>query len=216
MKYSAIIFDLDGTLLDTLEDIADSMNSTLSHYGFPEHDLDSYRYFVGEGVEMLVRRSLPEGKLDKGFIDQCISKMKEEYGKRWANKTRPYPGIPAMLDALTSGGVIMAVLSNKPEEFTKLVIASLLPHWHFPIVLGSGASYPKKPDPTAALMVAQTVKIPPQEFLFLGDSSIDMKTAVNAGMHPVGALWGFRTADELTASGAQALLEHPADLLKLL
>ena len=216
MKYRAIIFDLDGTLLDTLEDIADSMNSMLSHYGFPEHDLDSYRYFVGEGVEMLVRRSLPEDKLDKGFIDQCISKMKEEYGKRWANKTRPYPGIPAMLDALTRRGILMAVLSNKPEEFTKLVIASLLPQWHFHIVLGSGASYPKKPDPTAALMVAQTVKIPPQEFLFLGDSSTDMKTAVNAGMHPVGALWGFRTADELTASGAQALLEHPGDLLKLL
>jgi phosphoglycolate phosphatase len=216
MKYRAIIFDLDGTLLDTLEDIADSMNSMLSHYGFPEHDLDSYRYFVGEGVEMLVRRSLPEDKLDKGFIDQCISKMKEEYGKRWANKTRPYPGIPAMLDALTRRGILMAVLSNKPEEFTKLVIASLLPQWHFHSIIGSNSSFPKKPDPTTALMIAQAANIPPSEFIFLGDSGTDMKTAVNARMHPVGALWGFRTADELTASGAQALLEHPGDLLKLL
>jgi phosphoglycolate phosphatase len=111
---------------------------------------------------------------------------------------------------------MMAVLSNKPDEFTKLVIASLLPHWHFHIVLGSGAAYPKKPDPAAALMIAATVQISPQEFLFLGDSGIDMKTAVNAGMHPVGVLWGFRGADELTASGAQVLITQPSDVLQLL
>ena len=215
MAYQAIIFDLDGTLLDTLEDLADSMNSVLNEYGLPEHDLTSYRYFVGEGVEVLVRKSLPSEKRTDTFIAHCVMRMKEEYGKRWAKKTRPYIGIPEMLDAVTSRGIRMAVLSNKPDEFTRLIVTSLLPRWQFPVILGSRSSLPKKPDPTAALLIAETLHIPPRNVLFLGDTRIDMETARAAGMYPVGVLWGFRTSDELTSSGARALISNPAELLEL-
>lgn len=216
MKYKAIIFDLDGTLLDTLEDIADSMNSVLKHLGFPKHNLNAYKYFVGEGLERLVRRVLPEDKLEEGLVAQCIGRMRDEYRKRWADKTHPYPEVPELLDALSIRGVKLAILSNKPDDFTKVIVAKFLPHWKFVSILGANDAMPKKPDPTAALTIAETLNIPPHECLFLGDSNIDMETAQAAGMYPVGALWGFRTAEELTESGAKSLVEKPTELLKLL
>jgi phosphoglycolate phosphatase len=202
MNFKAVIFDLDGTLLDTLEDIADATNSVLSRFGFPQPDREAYKYFIGEGIETLVRRALPKDKLDEPLIGQCVAIMREEYGKRWANKTHPYREIPEILDALTIRRIKMAVLSNKPDEFTKEMVTAFLPTWHFAVIQGEKLSVPKKPDPTAALGIADTLRIPPRAFLFLGDSDIDMKTALAAGMCPVGVLWGFRTAEELVASGA--------------
>jgi phosphoglycolate phosphatase len=216
MRYRAVLFDLDGTLLDTLEDIADSVNIVLSRSGLPEHDIESYRYFIGEGIEELAMRALPEDMQDEATINEYVAAIREEYGGRWANKTRPYQGIPELLDTLTARGIKMAILSNKPDNLTGITVSSLLSDWRFECVIGAAPAVPIKPDPSMALEIARRLDIPPGEFIYLGDGDTDMKTAVAAGMYPVGALWGFRTAAELTASGASKLIDKPADLLELL
>lgn len=216
MHFEAIIFDLDGTLLDTIEDLTDSMNEVLARFGFPGHGQEAYKYFVGEGVETLVLRALPADRADEATIRQCVNAMREEYGRRWDKKTHPYPGVPELLDALHQREIHLAVLSNKVQDFTQICVARLLPNWSFQVVLGARPMVPKKPDPTAALEIAQIMGLNQDQFLYLGDTATDMKTAVAAGMFPLGALWGFRTAQELTANGAKALLEKPLDLLQYL
>jgi phosphoglycolate phosphatase len=216
MKYRAVLFDLDGTLLDTLQDIADSANKALHHLGFPRHELEAYKYFVGDGREILAIRSLPEHHRDTAKVRKLVDLINREYSKCWADHTRPYRGITALLDDLTVKRIKIAVLSNKAHELTEMMVSKMLSRWHFDAVVGASSSIPKKPDPTAALKITRQLGILPSEFLYLGDSDIDMKTAANAGMHPVGALWGFRTRDELIAGGAKALIENPCDLLRLL
>lgn len=213
MRYQGIIFDLDGTLLDTLADLADSMNTTLEKNGFPGHGLEAYKYFVGDGMENLVRRALPAGNRDNETVARCVEGMREEYGRRWAEKTRPYPGVPEMLTEISRQGLVMAVLSNKPDDFTRMTVDKLLAEWRFDVVFGARPSMPKKPHPAGALEIAKVLNIPPSGFLYLGDTGTDMRTAVAAGMFPAGALWGFRTAGELIESGAKLLLEKPTDLL---
>lgn len=215
MKFRAVLFDLDGTLLDTIEDLADSMNAVLDKFGFPVHDIKEYKYFIGDGIANLVRRALPPESRSEETINCCVDAMRQEYGRRWADKTCPYRGIPELLDGLHARGLKMAVLSNKLDEVTKLVVAKLLPRWKFEFVLGERPLVPKKPNPAAALEIARLMNIRPCEFLYLGDTSIDMKTANAAGMYAVGALWGFREAGELTAGGAKILIENPVDLLAL-
>jgi phosphoglycolate phosphatase len=216
MNFHAVLFDLDGTLLDTLDDLADSTNFALRQLGFPEHPAESYKLFVGDGMEKLIRRSVPEDRCDPATLAKCISVMREQYAVRWAEKTRPYDGIPDLLDALTSRGVRMAVFSNKPDEFTQLCVARLLAGWHFEIVLGADPTLPKKPDPAGARQIAERFHVEPAEVVYLGDTGTDMQTAVAANMFPVGGLWGFRTADELIANGARLLLQKPLDLLRVL
>ncbi len=211
-----MLFDLDGTLLDTVQDLAESVNAVLSRLGFPEHDIEAYKYFVGDGVEELARRALPEGRRDQATLAKSIAAIREEYSRRWANNTRPYEGIPELLDALTAGNVRMAILSNKPDDSTKATVARLLPNWRFDPVVGASPSVAMKPDPGAALAIARSLNIPPDTFLYLGDTGTDMKTARAAGMYPVGALWGFRTAEELTESGARTIIRDPVQLLDLL
>ena len=216
MPCQAVLFDLDGTLLDTLEDLAVSMNAVLARHGLPQHDLASYQYHVGDGVENLVRRTLPADRRTSAFIAPCVAEMRAEYSRRWKDKTRPYPGIPELLDALVARSVRLAVLSNKPDEMTRLTVSTLLPRWRFDAVRGERAGIPRKPDPAAALDIAAELGLPAGAFLYLGDTNTDMQTAVAAGMFAVGALWGFRPAEELRASGAQALLAQPLELLKFL
>jgi phosphoglycolate phosphatase len=216
LKYPGIIFDLDGTLLDTIEDLADSMNQVLTDLGFPTHTLGAYKYFVGEGVEALIRRALPEDQLRPELLDHCLGALREEYSRRWENKTRPYAGIPDLLDHLTGMGLKMAILSNKLDHFTRIMVASLLPRWKFDPVFGARPAVPKKPDPAGALEIAEALHLTPDHFIYLGDTGIDMKTASAAGMVPIGVLWGFRPADELRDQGAKWLIEKPADLISLI
>jgi phosphoglycolate phosphatase len=216
MKYKAIMFDLDGTLLDTLEDLGNSMNSVLEQYGFPKHPLEAYKYFVGDGVENLVLRAIPEGKRDQTTLTCCVAAMREEYGRRWMEKTHPYPGIPQLLDALTEHNIKMAIFSNKQDEFTQVTVNKYLSKWQFETVVGARPSVPKKPDPTVPLKIAQKMGVAPAAFLYVGDTNTDMQTANAAGMHAVGALWGFRQADELLSSGAMVLVKEPSDILQLL
>ena len=216
MKYKAVMFDLDGTLLDTSEDLTDSMNVVLGRLGFPTHDPETCKNFVGDGVEMFAFRALPENHRDEATVAKCAVGMREEYRKRWARKTRPYDGIPELLDGLTLLNLKMAILSNKPDDATKEMVAELLSRWQFDPVAGALPSVPKKPDPTLAVEISQRLLIPPEKFLYLGDTGTDMKTARAAGMFPVGVLWGFRTAEELRDTGAKVLVKYPTDVLDLL
>jgi phosphoglycolate phosphatase len=213
MKFKAVIFDLDGTLLDSVEDLADSMNFVLRHFEFPEHDLNAYKFFVGNGMEVLVRKALPESHRDEKMVSQCFKTMKEEYSRRCVLKTRPYKGIPALLDGFAGRGLKMAILSNKPDAFTRKMVSFFFPCWHFDMALGARPDWPKKPDPQVALYVAERMGLPPRDFLYMGDTFIDMKTSTSAGMYPLGVLWGFRRTDELIAGGARMLLRAPEDLL---
>jgi phosphoglycolate phosphatase len=216
MKYKAVLFDLDGTLLDTLADLGESMNAVLKRFGFPEHQLESYKYHVGDGVCELCRRVLPPDRLDETTLKAVAQAMRAEYGSRWDRKTRPYDGVSELLNGLTVHGIKMAILSNKPHDFTRLCVQKLLGQWHFDVVQGLDESIQKKPHPLGAQTVAKKLGFLPANFIYLGDTNTDMKTAVAAGMYPAGALWGFRTADELTANGAKLLIAKPTDLLKLI
>jgi phosphoglycolate phosphatase len=214
--FRAILFDLDGTLLDTLEDLTNSMNSVLRREGFPEHRQDAYRYFVGEGMLNLVKRALPEDRRDSGTVAKCLQAVREEYRNHWADTTRPYFGVPKTLNWLDDHGVKKAILSNKGAEITTSAVERFLPYWDFTVVRGAVEGIPLKPDPTAALAVAQEMSMDPSDFCYLGDTATDMQTAVAAGMYPVGATWGFREARELQDSGAKTLLERPAELAEFL
>lgn len=216
MKFEAVLFDLDGTLLDSIEDLTDSMNIVLDGFGFPGHDAEACKNFVGDGVEMFALRALPENRRDEATVAQCAAKMRAEYRKRWSLKTRPYDGIPELLDDLTLRHLKLAVLSNKPEESTKEMVAELLSKWRFYPVAGARPSVPKKPDPILAIEISQQLRMPADKFLYLGDTGTDMKTARGAGMFAVGALWGFRTAEELKDTGAEVLVAHPSEVLQLL
>lgn len=216
MKYRGAIFDLDGTLLDSLQDLADSMNQVLKSEGLPFHPVEDYKYFVGNGMYNLVMRTLPPEKREESYINHCYKLMNMEYEKRWADTTKPYEGIPELLDKLTNLKFKLAVLSNKPHRFTQLVVEKLLPHWKFDVVFGQRQGVPRKPDPAGAFEIAEILGIPPKEFLYFGDSGTDMTTAKAAGMFAVGVLWGFRTADELLESGADLLIEKPTDIFEFI
>ena len=215
MSFKAAIFDLDGTLLDTIRDLADSMNAVLQRLGFPTHPIEAHKVFVGDGLESYVRRSLPEGTDDE-TVRRGMKMEQEEYGARWAVNTRPYDGVPEMLASLYEMGIPRAVLSNKPDAFTKLTVEKLLPDCRFDIVQGVLPDVPKKPDPTAATEIAGRLGARPEEVLFLGDSNTDMKTATAAGMYAVGAVWGFRTPEELNENGAKVLANHPSEVVDIL
>jgi phosphoglycolate phosphatase len=165
---------------------------------------------------VLACRALPEDHRYEKTVDRISFEIEEVYSRRWVEHTAPYPGIPELLDALTGLGIRMAILSNKPQEPAELSVFRLLRRCHFDTVEGERPGVPLKSDPSGALKIARWMKMKPVEFLYLGDSATDMKTAVAANMYPVGALWGFRTADELLEGGAMTSIQTPADLLPLL
>jgi phosphoglycolate phosphatase len=216
MRYRAVIFDLDGTLLDTLDDLATAANSVLAAMDMPVHPVDAYRYFVGDGVRTLMERVLPESARLPEKVDQAVDAFQTEYAKNWHDRTIPYPGVVEMLDWLTAEGIKLSILSNKPDAFTKLCVQRLLPQWVFNPLLGQRPGIPKKPDPAAALEIAHLLGVRPSEVLYVGDTATDMQTACSAGMDSVGVLWGFRTVAELQAAGARHVITHPDKLLPIL
>ncbi|MFC1896101.1 HAD family hydrolase [Thermodesulfobacteriota bacterium] len=216
MTYSAVLFDLDGTLLDTLDDIADASNRVLASQGFPVHGRDRYQAFIGDGAATLVTRALPDVYRDERTIATCLKAFREEYGQAWDVKTRVFPGVCEMLDALEQRRIRLAILSNKPHEFTLKCAERYLSEWPFRVVLGQREGVPRKPDPTGGLEAAVWLGISPGCCVYVGDSAVDMRTALAAGMFPVAVLWGYRTAQELSGAGARVLIENPLQLLDVL
>lgn len=216
MIFEAVLFDLDGTLIDTLEDIGDAVNRVLSKNKFPTHATFTYRKFVGDGSRTLMERALPKEHRNDKNIDVCLKEYVEDYSRNYNVKSKLYFGIANLLDRLKAKSVKLAILSNKPDAMTKTCVNAFLPKWDFDVVFGQRDSVPCKPNPQGALEIAKKMSIPPSNFLYLGDTATDMKTAVSAGMFPVGVLWGFRSSKELKENGACAIIDQPLAVLDLL
>ena len=206
----AVLFDLDGTLTNTLDDIADSMNHALQLNGLPSHPVDAYRYMVGNGARKLAERAIGERK---DLLDAVYNAYMEHYKDHAADKTCAYEGTTQLLKALIQRGILICVLSNKPHRDTVTVVNHYFPDIRFDAVQGQVEGVPVKPDPAGALALARKLNTDPSDFAYLGDTGVDMTCAVRAGMHPFGALWGFRDADELKKTGAEILLKSPPELL---
>lgn len=213
MKFKAVVFDLDGTLLNTLNEIAYTVNSVLKRHNLPTHDVESYRQFIGDGVIKLVYRSLPEALRDGEDFADCLDDVLVEYGNNLNKYTVVYDGITKMLDELTRLGVRMAILSNKAHEFMPGVMEQYFTQWKFEFVFGARKGLPVKPNPFSAIEIAKLMNLPVEEIIYIGDSDVDMKTAIGAGMYPVGAGWGLRGREELLANGAKLVIDHPLELI---
>ncbi|NTW10663.1 MAG: HAD family hydrolase [Chlorobiaceae bacterium] len=214
MSFKAVIFDLDGTLLNTLQDIVHTLNTVLARRNYPVHTLDECRFLVGHGLKELVRKALPEKAATPETIDLVLADLVEVYSENWNVHSRPYPGIPTLLDRLSELGIRKAILSNKAHEFTQLCADILLGNWKFDAVLGYSSGMEAKPDPEGAFRVSGLLGVQPSSILYVGDSGIDMLTASRAGMYPLGVLWGFRPESELLDHGAKSLVKHPEEILR--
>lgn len=209
-----MLFDLDGTLLDTLEDISSAMNHALGTRGLPPHGPEDYRQFIGEGVRRLVQRAVAASGGDAGLEAEVFTEYRRRYAERLVETTRPYPGIPELLEALRGRGVPVGVLSNKPDDATRALVGRFFPG-RVEVARGERPGTPPKPDPASALEVARELGAEAAECLFVGDTKVDMQTARRAGMRPVGVLWGFRGRDELEAHGAEVIVARPEEILAL-
>ncbi len=214
MPIRAIAFDLDGTLLDSLRELAASANAALEAMGLPAHPEDAYRRFVGDGMDMLARRALPGDEPSPEDIARLAEAVRAQYERRWP-ESRPYPGVAELLDALAGRGLPAMILSNEPDAFTRRIVERTLGGWPWAAVRGAMPGTPLKPDPAGALALAQAMGLDPSHMALVGDSDVDVLTARAAGMRAVGALWGFRGRAELAAAGAHALIASPPDLLDL-
>jgi len=215
LKEKTVIFDLDGTLIDSIKDIALATNIVLEELGFKKHPLDDYENFVGDGALMLLTNALPTD-VNKSIIDKALVLFKKYYGDRIHKNTKPYEGIYEMLDELTKHNTTLAVLSNKPHEFTVEFIEHFFSRYPFCEVHGQKDNVPKKPDPKGAINISQALNIPENKIFFIGDTATDMKTAKNAGMTAIGVSWGYRKVDELIASGADYIAKTPEHLTQIL
>lgn len=212
-KYAAVLFDLDGTLIDSLEDLADSANKALTDYGYKTHPVEAYKKFIGNGFRQLVKNACPEDT-DESVIDVIFENARNIYNKNYLKKTCLYDNISDLLHKLEDMGIKMAVCSNKPDDFTNDIVNQLIGKDFFGVVFGERAGIPRKPDPAALLEAAGCLNVRPEETIYLGDSGGDMISAEKAGMLAAGALWGFRERQELVENGAKVLLSDPLELMQ--
>ena len=209
-----VIFDLDGTLLDSIEDIASSMNKVLESLQLPTHKIEDYKYFVGGGVDILVENAL--NNQSKEIKDEVIKRFKIEYDGKLHSKTLPYDGIYDLLDELKKLDINLAVLSNKPHEFTVSYVNHFFKNYNFKEIHGQKKDVPKKPDPKAALDIVKCLDSSCENTYFIGDTKIDMQTAKSANMTAIGVLWGFRDEKELRDFGADFIVSNPLEILKII
>lgn len=210
------IFDLDGTLIDSLGDLAGACNAVLRKRGLPEHEKDAYKYFVGDGVGKLIERMLPEHARTPDICADCRRAFDTYYHDHCMDTTAPYDGILPLLDALAAQGVKTAVLSNKPDGFARQICDTIFGVGRFSVVFGQREGVPNKPDPAGILQVIQLTGETPAATVMIGDSGMDMEAAVRAGVCGIGAAWGFRTAQELRMAGAQSIADTPQQLAQKL
>ncbi|GAB4186009.1 MAG: HAD family hydrolase [Phycisphaeraceae bacterium] len=218
MQYQAVIFDLDGTLLDTLADLTAAVNHVLQRVRVNPIDTTACRRMIGNGARVLIQRALQARQIpvEPGELDRLLQQFLTYYARHKFDQTRPYEGVPHVLDTLTERGYRLAVLSNKPHPATVEMVNELLDRWHFDPVFGQRADVPLKPDPTAALMICETLILAPHQVAFVGDSGEDMATAKAAGMFAVGVTWGMREESDLRTHGADVIVHHPEQLLQVL
>jgi len=214
-EYRGCIFDLDGTLLNTLEDITDSMNSVLEKRNFPLRTTEEIKVFVGDGLRTLVLKSLPES-IRYDFEEECLLEMREAYALKYREKTHKYEGIDKLIEYLMKNMIKMGVLSNKADDFTKKITEHYFGSGLFSSIIGETEGMPRKPAPDGALKIAKEFSIKPAEMIYIGDTNADMFTAINSGMFPIGAGWGFRGEDELRESGARVILKNPTQLITMM
>ena len=216
IRYSLAIFDLDGTLLDTLPDIATAANEVLDNMGLPTHPPEDYSGFIGSGVVVLFERALPEIQRSPQTIRECAARFVDSYKRHWNQRTKPYDQIPELLDALLAAGYKLAILSNKPDPFTKMCVAEYFSAIPFSPVFGQREGIGRKPDPQAVYEINKLSGVPAAQLIFVGHTTVDVKTAKNAGICAAGATWGYWPREELVLSGADFLVDHPLELLSLL
>lgn len=213
MKH-AVIFDLDGTLLNTLGDLRAATNHALEVRGLPPHSMEEIRQFIGNGIRLLIRRAMPEGT-PEAEIDAALDDFKAYYAAHIHDRTVPYDGIPQLLTALRKRGIKVAVLSNKIDSASQQLIEYFFPE-KTDVVFGEHVGVPRKPDPTSCRMVMQQLGVQPEQVLYVGDSGTDMQTAKNAGLYAVGVTWGFRSKEVLLEYGADVLVHRPEQILQIL
>jgi phosphoglycolate phosphatase len=213
MNHLSIIFDLDGTLLDTLCDIAETANAVLARHGLPVHTKQEYKHFVGDGLRALMETITPQGANETTINNYCQMFM-QLYADTWTNNCRPYDGIDDMLAAIKKKGLGMAVLSNKPHAFTKLFVDRYFPQKTFTSVYGQREGIAKKPDPAAALEIAKEQGAIPEKIFFVGDTPIDIRTGKASGMMTVAVTWGFRSIHELQKESPDIIINRPMELLQ--
>ena len=210
--YKTVVFDLDGTLLNTIDDLADAGNRVCAARGWPQHTVEEYKYFVGNGIPKLVERfSPPEARTPDQLAD-TLAAFQADYGAHLRDKTAPYPGIPALLARLQAAGVQLAVFRNKADPLARQVVADYFDAALFDAVRGALPGVPTKPAPQGTLALMQAIGADPAATLYVGDSNVDVDTAHNAGLPCCGVLWGFRTRQELTDAGAEHLAANAEEL----
>ncbi len=214
MKYKAVLFDLDGTLVNTLRDLADSVNHVLGQFSLPTHSVESYKWRVGNGARMMISRSLPEDQQE--LLGEVLPRQQAYYGEHYCDTSRPYPGVPEAVAELKRRGLKMAVLSNKPDGHTQGIVRRLFGADVFDLVMGKREDMPLKPDPASALWVAEQLGVRPAEVIYVGDTRVDMETASRAGMLAVGVTWGYRDRQELLENGARILVDRAEQLIECL
>ena len=210
------IFDLDGTLLNTIEDLGYAANHALQAHGYPTHSIASYPFFVGNGVRRLIERVLPEDARTEATIDRLLVTVKEYYNDHNTDYTKPYEGIPELLSLLSSRGVAIAVASNKYQAATEKLISHFFPTLSFIAVEGQKEGVPVKPDPSIVFEILAKAKTPKADTIYIGDSGVDMETARRACVDSVGVTWGFRPEKELVENHADTIVNSPGDIAKLI
>ena len=214
MNKKLVIFDLDGTLLNTIDDLAVSANYALRQHGYPEHELPAYRYFVGNGITKLIERALPEAERCEPTILQLREEFVGYYQRHKTDLTRPYPGIPELLTHLNDQGITLAVASNKYHQGTIELIRHFFGEKLFSVVLGQRENIPVKPDPAIVYEILSQTDTSPAETLYVGDSGVDMQTARNSHLTSIGVSWGFRSRKELKENGADYIVDSPEEILE--
>lgn len=211
----SVIFDLDGTLVYTLPDIAASVNAALKEQGFAERSLEEFCGFVGDGVAKMVERALPDAERTPKNCKKTLQSFRRHYAEHCVDSSRPYPGIEELLDSLKAAGMKLAVFSNKDQAFTETIVRSLF-KGKFDVIVGARPSLPKKPDPTGAFFVMRKLRVNSDECFLVGDSANDMETASACGAVSIGVLWGYRSREELASSGARFICENPSKIAVIL
>ncbi len=216
LMITTLIFDLDGTLLNTIKDLALSCNHVLKQHGFPEHTEDEYRYFVGNGMAKLVERALPEDKRTSEFIEPILKELINYYYQHKQDNTQPYDGVKEMLQKLQSENYKLAVASNKMDSAVQDLVKRYFPEIQFSVVYGQREDIHPKPAPRIIQNILDALQIEPYEALIVGDSATDMLTAINSGIKGIGVQWGFRTKEELLLNGANYTIKTPSQIFEIL